>query len=61
MTGRPFEIVGFILAEIEDVIFDGLTMARNMSYAHWISFILSSVTRVDEDGERVQIEPKDLS
>jgi hypothetical protein len=61
MTGRPFEIVGFILAEIEDVIFDGLTVARNMSYAHWISFILSSVTRVDEDGERVQIGPKDLS
>jgi hypothetical protein len=27
MTGRPFDIVDFILAEIEDVIFDGLTVA----------------------------------
>jgi hypothetical protein len=45
MTGRPFDIVDFILAKIEDVIFDGLTVARNMSYAHWISLMLSSVTR----------------
>jgi hypothetical protein len=30
-----------------------------MSYAHWLSFFLSSVTRVDEDGERVRIRPKD--
>jgi hypothetical protein len=59
MTGRPFDIVDFILAEIEDVIFDGLTMARNMVYAHWISFMLSSVTRVHEDGERVRTGPKD--
>jgi hypothetical protein len=59
MTGRPFNIVDFVLTEIEDVIFDGLTMAQHMSYAHWISFILSCVTRVDEDGERVQTRPKD--
>jgi hypothetical protein len=49
----------FILAEIEDVIFDGLIVARNMLYAHWISFMLSSLTRVDEDGERVRTRPKD--
>jgi hypothetical protein len=59
MTGWPFDIVDFILAEIEDVIFDGLTMPRHMSYAHWISFILSRVTRVDEDEERVRTGPKD--
>jgi hypothetical protein len=30
MTGRPFDIVDFIIAEIEDIIFDGLTVAKNM-------------------------------
>jgi hypothetical protein len=59
MTGRPFDIVDFILAKIEYVICDGLTVARNMSYTHWISFMLSSVTTVDEDGERVRTGPKD--
>jgi hypothetical protein len=59
MTGRPFDIVDFILAEIEDVNLDGLSMPRNMSYAHWISFMLSSLTKVEEDGERVQTGPKD--
>jgi hypothetical protein len=61
MTGRPFNIVDFILAEIEDVIFDGLTMAQNMLYAHWISFMLSSLTKVDEDWEWVRTGPKDWS
>jgi hypothetical protein len=53
MTGRPFDIMDFILCEIEVVILDGLTVAQHVSYAHWISFIPRLVTRVDEDGERV--------
>jgi hypothetical protein len=58
MTGWPFDIVDFILAKIEDVIFYGLTVARNMLYAHWISFMLISLTRVDEDGERARTGTK---
>jgi hypothetical protein len=27
MTSQPFDIVNFIIVEIEDVIFDGLTVA----------------------------------
>jgi hypothetical protein len=34
MTGRPFDTVHLILCEIEDVILNGLTVARHMSYAH---------------------------
>jgi hypothetical protein len=41
MTSRPFDIMDIIIAEIEDVILDGLTEARNMSYAHRISFMQS--------------------
>jgi hypothetical protein len=33
MTRRPFDIVDFILCEIYDVIHDGLTVARHMTYA----------------------------
>jgi hypothetical protein len=43
-SGRPFYIMDFIITEIEDVIFDGLTVDQNMSYTHWISFMLSSLT-----------------
>jgi hypothetical protein len=30
MTSWPFDIIDFILAKIEDVIFDGLTVARHI-------------------------------
>jgi hypothetical protein len=59
MTGQPFDIMDFILCEIKDVILDGLIVARHMSCAHWISFILGHVTRLNEDGERMQTGPKD--
>lgn len=40
LTHQPFDIVDFILAEIEDVVADGLGSVRQLVYAHWISYIL---------------------
>ena len=56
MTGRVFDIVDFILCEIQDVILDGLTVARHKPYAHWISLILSRVSKVGEDGHGLAYE-----
>ena len=36
---EPFNIVDFILAEIEDVVTDGMGQGRQLPYAHWISHI----------------------
>ena len=33
-THEPFDIVDFILAEIEDVITDGMDVVRQFPYAH---------------------------
>jgi hypothetical protein len=43
LTHEPFDIVDFILAEIEDVITDGMGVVRQFPYAHWISFICSMI------------------
>jgi hypothetical protein len=43
LTHEPFDIVDFILAEIEDVITDGMGVVRQFPYAHWISFIFSMI------------------
>jgi hypothetical protein len=43
LTHEPFDIVDFILAEIEDVITDGMSVVRQFPYAHWISFICSMI------------------
>ena len=58
LTHEPFDIVDFILAEIEDVIIDGMGVVRQFLYAHWISYIcfmivpaespVSAVYRQDE-------------
>jgi hypothetical protein len=47
-THQPFDIVDFILCEIEDVIADGMTMVRQQPYAHIISFLLAQTTRPPE-------------
>jgi len=43
LTDEPFDIVDFILAEIEDVITDGMGVVRQFPCAHWISFICSMI------------------
>ena len=43
LTHEPFDIVDFILAEIEDVITDGMGVVCQFPYAHWISYICSMI------------------
>ena len=43
LTHEPFDIVDFILAEIEDVIIDGMGVVQQFPYAHWISYICSMI------------------
>ena len=43
LTHEPFDILDFILAEIEDVITDGMGVVRQFPYAHWISYICSMI------------------
>ena len=47
LTHGPFDIVDFILAEIEDVITDGMGVVRQFPYAHWISYICSMIVPAD--------------
>jgi len=47
LTHEPFDIVDFILAEIEDVITDGMGVVRQFPYAHWISYICSMIIPVE--------------
>ncbi|TVU48711.1 hypothetical protein EJB05_08356, partial [Eragrostis curvula] len=43
MDGEQFDIVDFLLCEIEDVITDGLACSRQQPYAHFISYIPSQI------------------
>ena len=43
LTHEPFDLVDFILAEIEDVITDGMGVVHQFPYAHLISFICSMI------------------
>jgi hypothetical protein len=43
LTHQPFDIVDLLLAEIEDVITDGMGLARQLPYGHWISYICSRI------------------
>jgi hypothetical protein len=45
MTGQAFDIVDFLLCEIEDVIFDGMLLSQQLPYAHFISFFLSHMRK----------------
>ena len=47
LTHEPFDIVDFILAEIEDVITDGMGVVWQFPYAHWISYICSMIVPAD--------------
>jgi hypothetical protein len=41
LTHQPFDVVDLLLDEIEDVITDGMEVARKLPYDHWISYICS--------------------
>ena len=43
LTHELFDIVDFILAEIEDVITNGMGVVRQFPYAHWISYNCSMI------------------
>jgi hypothetical protein len=43
LTHQPFDIVDLLLAEIEDVIIDGMWVVRQLPYSHWISYICSRI------------------
>jgi hypothetical protein len=43
LTHQPFDIIDLLLAEIEDVITDGMGVARQLPYDHWISYIYSRI------------------
>jgi hypothetical protein len=63
LTHQPFDIVDLLLAEIEDVITDGMGVARQLPYSHWISYICSQnaldegVASTYHDVEKVQRFP----
>jgi hypothetical protein len=43
MAKRPFDLMDIMLAEIKDAIMDGMGMTRQQPFAHWISWLLSSL------------------
>jgi hypothetical protein len=43
LTHQPFDIIDLLLAESEDVITDGMGVARQLPYGHWISYICSQI------------------
>ena len=45
----------FILAEIEDVITDGMGVVRQFPYAHWISFIYSMIVYRQDEAPRFPV------
>jgi hypothetical protein len=63
LTHQPFDIVDLLLTEIEDVITDGMGVARQLPYDHWISYICSWIAPDDgvastyHDVEKVQRFP----
>jgi hypothetical protein len=63
LTHQSFDIIDLLLAEIEDVITDGMGVARQLPYNHWISYICSriapdeGVASTYHDVEKVQRFP----
>jgi hypothetical protein len=63
LTHQPFNVVDLLLAEIEDVITDGMGVARQLLYDHWISYICSRIAPEEgvaspyHDAENVQCFP----
>ena len=41
LTSQDFDIIDLFIYEIEDVIMDEMTIHRQQSFAHWISWILA--------------------
>ena len=46
-TFTNFDVVDFLLGEMEDVICNGMPTRRQMPYAHWISQLLSQIGEAD--------------
>jgi hypothetical protein len=43
LTHQPLDIVDLLLAKIEDVITDGMGVARQLPYDQWIGYICSRI------------------
>jgi hypothetical protein len=41
MAKRPFDIVDILISEVEDTIMDGMGMALQQPFMHWINWLLS--------------------
>ncbi|RLM85619.1 hypothetical protein C2845_PM04G04340 [Panicum miliaceum] len=55
---QPFDIVDFLICEIEDVAAEGLTVSRMLPYAHIICYLLArSFAPIDEHLEQWTISP----
>jgi hypothetical protein len=48
LTHQSFIIVKLLLDEIEDVSTDGMGVARQLLYDHWISYICSRIAPDEE-------------
>jgi hypothetical protein len=63
LTHQPFNIIDLLLTEIEDVITDGMGVAKQLPYGHWISYIFSRIVPDEgaastyHDVEKVQLFP----
>jgi len=44
---HEFDIIDLMIAEMEDVIVDGMPTKRQMPYGHWICWILSQLGEAD--------------
>ena len=40
VSHTQFDIVDFLICEIEDTIADGIQARQQLPYAHWISFLI---------------------
>jgi hypothetical protein len=48
LTHQPFDIIDLLLAKIENVITDGMGVARQLPYGHWINNICSRIAPDEE-------------
>lgn len=52
----PFDIVDFMICEMEDTIADGIRSRHHLPYAHWISFLLMIQLQQGHRGLMTEIE-----
>ena len=51
-----FDIVDFMICEMEDTIADGIRARRHLPYAHWISFLIMTQVQQTQRGLMTELE-----